>query len=74
MKSRNNIINDYIENVAQQNNISVEECRHEIEAAILIASKKPTKDFIKMFGNQTPSLEEFIYKISESIADKKYTK
>ncbi len=56
------IANEYIKSIAKANKISVGKCRKEIKYAIQEAGKKPSSLFIEVFGNKTPSIEEFIVK------------
>ena len=62
-------LNTILKTVAKQNRTSVEEVRKEMEKAILEA--KDTPNFKKAFGNNIPTLEEFIEKGIELIADYK---
>lgn len=62
-------MNNVLKTVAQQNGISVNECRHEMELAIEDARNNPDPEiqayFIKLFGNRTPTPEEFIDKVAK---------
>ena len=62
-------LNTILKTLAKQNRTSVEEIRKEMEKAILNA--KDTPNFKKTFGNNIPTLEEFIEKGIEMIADYK---
>ena len=62
-------LNTILQTVAKQNRTSVEEVRKEMEKAILDA--KDTPNFKKAFGNNIPTLEEFIEKGIEMITDYK---
>ena len=62
-------LNTILQTVAKQNRTSVEEVRKEMEKAILDA--KDTPNFKKAFGNNIPTLEEFIEKGIEMITDHK---
>ena len=62
-------LNTILKTVAKRNRTSVKEVRKEIEKAILEA--KDTPNFKKAFGNNIPTLEEFIEKGIELIADYK---
>ena len=62
-------LNTILKTVAKRNRTSVKEVRKEIEKAILEA--KDTPNFKKTFGNNIPTLEEFIEKGIEMIADYK---
>lgn len=59
-----------LEMVAQQEGVSVDEVRTEMELAIEAARNNPDPEkqanFKKMFGNSTPTPEEFISKIAKS--------
>ena len=58
-------LNTILKAVAKQNKTSVKEVRREREKAILDA--KDTPNFKRTFGNNTPTLEEFIEKGIEMI-------
>ena len=58
-----------LKTVAKQNKTSVEKVRKEMEKAILDATHTP--DFKKAFGNNTPTLEEFLEKGIEMITNYK---
>ena len=62
-------LNTILKAVAKQNKTSVKEVRREMEKAILDA--KDTPNFKRAFGNNTPTLEEFIEKGIEMITDHK---
>ena len=51
-------MNEILEAVAEQNGTTVEEVRREMELAIL--SAKDTPGFKAIFGDEVPSIEEFI--------------
>ena len=51
-------MNEILEAVAEQNGTTVEEVRREMELAILSAKDKP--GFKAIFGDEVPSIEEFI--------------
>ena len=51
-------MNEIMEAVAEQNGTTVEEVRREMELAILSAKDKPC--FKAIFGDEVPSIEEFI--------------
>ncbi len=57
------IADEYIKKTAEIYGITAEKCRYEIEYAIKKTSKNPNTYFIELFGNRTPSVEEFIFKI-----------
>lgn len=61
---------EYIRIVAKGKGISVKECRREMEFAIKEASENASPLFIKLFGNRTPDLEEFIYALLDTIKKK----
>lgn len=60
-----------LEMVAQQEGVSVDEVRQEMELAIEEARNNPDPEkqanFKKMFGNSTPTPEEFISKVTKSL-------
>ena len=51
-------MNEILEAVAEQYGTTVEEVRREMELAILSAKNKP--GFKAIFGDEVPSIEEFI--------------
>ena len=51
-------MNEILEAVAEQNGTTVEEVRREMELAILSAKDEP--GFKAIFGDEVPSIEEFI--------------
>ena len=51
-------MNEILEAVAEQNGTTVEEVRREMELAILSAKDEP--GFKSIFGDEVPSIEEFI--------------
>lgn len=67
MKYKRMLVNKHIQSVAKGKGISVKQCRREMEYAIKVASEKPTPLFIKMFGDRTPDLEEFLYALIVTI-------
>lgn len=68
---------DVIEMVAKQHGVSKAEVRREMELAIADARNNPDPDaqayFAKLFGDRTPTPEEFIKKVSR-VASKKTRK
>lgn len=64
-------IDEHIRSVAKSKGITVEECRREMEFAIKDASDKASPLFIKLFGDRTPDLEEFIYVLLDTIEKEK---
>ena len=55
-------MNEILEDVAEQNGTTVEEVRREMERAIRSAKEEP--GFKAIFGDEVPSIEEFILVIS----------
>ena len=51
-------MNEILEAVAEQNGTTVEEVRREMELAIRLAKDEP--GFKAIFGDEVPSIEEFI--------------
>ena len=60
-------INILLKQVAIQKNTTIDDVRIEIQKSIDIAylndDKEIKKNFIKLFGNKKPTIEEFILKI-----------
>lgn len=67
---------DVIEMVAKQHGVSKAEVRREMEFAIESARDNPDPEaqeyFTELFGDRTPTPEEFIQKVSK-VASKKHT-
>lgn len=67
MKKKSNIV----EIIAKQEGVSVEECRREMEIAISYARNNPDlekrKRFCEIFGERTPTPEEFIMTVAKII-------
>ena len=51
-------MNEILEIIAEQNDTTIEDVRHEMELAI--SSAKDTPGFKAIFGDEVPSIEEFI--------------
>ncbi|MDD3279143.1 MAG: hypothetical protein PHG16_09745 [Lachnospiraceae bacterium] len=61
-----------LETVAKQHGVSVAEVRREMELSIAEAKNNPDTakqaEFKKLFGDKTPTPEEFIMKISREVS------
>ena len=55
---------DEIKQVALKNGVSEEEVRKEMEKSIHEAYLQKSPEFVKMFGDREPSLEEFLEKMA----------
>ncbi len=64
-------INLLLQQVASQKNTTIDNVRIEIQNSIDIAylndDKEIKKNFIKLFGNKKPTIEEFILKIISEV-------
>lgn len=69
MLNREKNIRRIVEQIAHQEGISILEIRHEMELAIADARENPDtqENFMKLFGNRTPTPEEFILSVAKQI-------
>lgn len=67
-------VKEVIKKIAAQEGISEEQCRSEMEKAIIAAKNNPDpdkrKNFNMMFDGRVPTPEEFICKMSQLLSTK----
>ena len=60
-------INDVLKMVADNNGVTLDEVKEEIQKAIHEAAKDPSPEFKASFGDREPSIEEFITRMSGKV-------
>lgn len=58
---------DMLSKIAENNGVSIDEVRAEIQKSIQEAAKNPSPEFKKAFGDRVPSVEEFLEEMTSKI-------